>query len=295
MSLSALDACRAELTAVAGDDERVVCLEAVPRYGSGHPFEAAHPDRFFRLGRADAAMVEMAAGLAVAGFRPFVVTAGDGTPEDIGRTVGYLSAGVSVIAPHDGGPLDLGALRQAAPVTLAAPYGEAETRALVRAAARTGRPHYLRTGPGDRCPPLAWEGPEPPVVNWQGGDPEGPCVVSVGQLGTAAALAARLIAPGLAHAHLLYLDEPHLAAAAAELSRRHRRFVIAGGWPGPGDVLERLARLLPHCEVVGVPVWWSGGGGPADPDRPLNGALAVRAVLAAADRLTGGRRAPAPA
>ncbi|MFD0394153.1 hypothetical protein ACFQ3Z_24765 [Streptomyces nogalater] len=42
--------------------------------GKNHPFQTAHPDRFFNVGIAEAAMIDMAAGLAAGGYKPFVST-----------------------------------------------------------------------------------------------------------------------------------------------------------------------------------------------------------------------------
>ncbi|WP_438292932.1 transketolase [Streptomyces sp. HUAS TT7] len=274
LPLSGLDAYRDELTRVAAHDERVVCLEAGPGGPDDHPFEAARPDRFFRLGTVEVAMVGMAAGLAVAGFRPFVSTfAPHRATENVELTTGYLSAGATVIAPYEGAPLNFAALRRIPGLILASPYGEAETRAVVRVAAQLGRPHYIRIGRGTRYASLGWDGPRLPVVNWESeGAPGTPCLVSAGETGTALALAARRAAPALGHAHLVYLSGTPLAAAAERIGARHRRLVVVGGYAPDGGLAQELAALLPGCEVVGVPL---GRGGRA-------GAAQVRAVLGAA-------------
>lgn len=59
--------------------------------------------------------------------------------------------------------------------------------------------------------------------------------------------------PGTAHARLVYVDDAHLAAAAAELALRHRVFVVVGDM-GPGGVAQALAPLLAGCVVTGVRV-----------------------------------------
>ncbi|MET9359782.1 transketolase [Streptomyces sp. NPDC006632] len=256
LPLTGLDAYRSELTRIAGHDERVVCLEAGPDGVQGHPFEAARPDRFFRLGTVEVAMVGMAKGLAVAGFRPFVSTfAPHRETENLELTIGYLSAGATVIAPYEGAPLNFAALRRVPGVILASPYGEAETRAVVRVAAQLGRPHYIRIGRGTRHASLPWEGAGLPMVNWEStGAPAWPCLVSAGETGTALALAARRAAPALGHAHLVYLSGAPLAAAAERIAARHSRLVVVGGYASDGGLAQELAALLPGCEVVGVPL-----------------------------------------
>ncbi|MFD7430223.1 transketolase family protein [Streptomyces sp. NPDC059818] len=269
-ALSGRDAYRDELTAIASRDSRVLCLEA-DLGGKNHPFQLAHPERFFNLGIAEGAMVDMAAGLAVGGYRPFVSTfapfAALRAAESLKLTLGYLGAGVTVVAPYAGvsgawfGTThhcleDLAVLRSVPGVTIAAPYGEAEMRAVVRAAARSGRPHYIRTGRNasyTSLPTADGDGSEPPLVTWDSTGRAGePCLVSVGEEGTRLALEARERRPELGHAHLVYLDHAHLARAAGELAGKHRRFVVVEEHRREGGAAEALALLMPRCEVVGV-------------------------------------------
>ncbi|MDH6111822.1 transketolase [Kitasatospora sp. MAP12-15] len=272
MTLSGRDAYRDELTRLAADDPDIVCLEA-DLGGKGHPFQAAHPDRFFNLGIAEGAMIDMAAGLAVAGYKPFVSTfapfAALRAAESLKLTLGYLAAGVTVVAPYAGvsgawfGTThhcleDLAILRSIPGVTIAAPYGEAETRAVVRAAVESGRPHYIRTGRNALYDSLPVDsagiaGVELPSVTWEHrGTPGSTCLVSVGEEGTRLALAARELRPELAHAHLTYLDHARLALAAPELAAEHTRFTVVEEHRQEGGVAEALALLLPGCHITGV-------------------------------------------
>ncbi|MDK1476536.1 transketolase [Streptomyces sp. 549] len=273
--LSGRDAYRAELTEMAAHDPRVLCLEA-DLGGKNHPFAMAHPDRFFNLGIAEGAMIDMATGLAAAGYRPFVSTfapfAALRAAESLKLTLGYLQAGVTVVAPYAGvsgawfGTThhcleDLAVLRSIPGVTIAAPYGEEETRAVVRAAVHSGKPHYIRTGrnaaytslTGDRAAGADGHGGGIPPVVWDArGASDATCLVSVGEEGTRLALAARELLPGLAHAHLVHLDHAWLVRSAAELTRHHRRFVVVEEHRAEGGAAEALALLLPGSEVVGV-------------------------------------------
>ncbi|MFD7257238.1 transketolase family protein [Streptomyces sp. NPDC059874] len=306
MSLSGRDAYRDELTRIAAEDASVVCLEA-DLGGKGHPFEAAHPDRFFNLGIAEGAMVDMATGLAVAGYKPFVSTfapfAALRAAESLKLTLGYLAAGVTVVAPYAGvsgawfGTThhcleDLAILRSIPGVTIAAPYGEAEMRAVVREAARTGRPHYIRTGRNAAYTSLDRDGDVPPPVNWESrDDSDEVCLVSVGEEGTRLALEARQASPGTSHAHLVYLDHEHLTSAAAELARHHRRFVVVEEHRGQGGVAEALALLMPECEVTSVAAgqnWPTQGGDHQEVMAALG--LDLPAVLSAVSRARGGHR-----
>ncbi|MFF7364745.1 transketolase family protein [Streptomyces sp. NPDC008125] len=267
MTLSGRDAYRAELTALAAEDPRIVCLEA-DLGGKGHPFKEAHPDRFFNLGIAEGAMIDMAAGLASAGLRPFVSTfapfAALRAAESLKLALGYLGAGVTVVAPYAGvsgawfGTThhcleDLAVLRSIPGVAVAAPHGEADMRTVVRAAAESGRPHYIRTGRNAAYRSLPGPAGALEPVNWVGhGGPDDLCLVSVGEEGTRLALAAAESRADLAHGHLTYVDREHLTVSAAELGSRYRRFLVIEEHRQEGGVAEALALLLPRHEVYGV-------------------------------------------
>ncbi|GAA4859924.1 transketolase [Kitasatospora terrestris] len=266
-TLSGRDAYRHELAHLAAEDPALLCLEA-DLGGKGHPFQAAHPERFFNLGIAEGAMVDMATGLASAGYKPFVSTfapfAALRAAESLKLTLGYLNAGVTVVAPYAGvsgawfGTThhcleDLAVLRSIPGVTIAAPYGEAETRAVVRAAAASGRPHYIRTGRNAVYDSLPFDGELPGPVTWDHrGEPGATVLVSVGEEGTRLALEARERRPELGHAHLVYLDHAHLSLAAEELATTTGRLVVVEEHRAEGGAAEALALLLPGREVVGV-------------------------------------------
>ncbi|GAA2730780.1 transketolase [Streptomyces nogalater] len=304
MTLSGRDAYRDELTTLAAEDPSLVCLEA-DLGGKNHPFQTAHPDRFFNVGIAEAAMIDMAAGLAAGGYKPFVSTfapfAALRAAESLKLTLGYLNAGVTVVAPYAGvsgawfGTThhcleDLAVLRSVPGVTIAAPYGEAEMRAVIRSAVRSGRPHYIRTGRNAAYESLPVSGTGLPPVTWESeGDPGDVCLVSVGEEGTRLSLAARA-ATGVSHAHLVYADHEHLAESAAELARRHSRFVVVEEHRSQGGVAEALALLLPGCEVTSVAAglgWPSTGGDHQEVMAALG--LDLPAVLAAVARARHGR------
>lgn len=274
--LLAEDVYREELAKVGAEDGRVVCVEALPR-GARHPFETAHPDRFFQLGSVESAMVSMVEGLITAGFRVFVcgLGAGVGAARLPRLALAYLQVGASVVVPDT--QVDPVELLRMPRVQIAAPSGVEEIRAVVRGAARSGRPHHIRIGTGaladmtsDR--PGAYDGGIPSAVWDVVGDARchedaGVCMISVGEEGTRLALAARERDARSGHAHLVYLDDSHLAAAAGELARRYERFVVLGGHQGPDGVRKRLGRLMPGCDVLGMPL---SGDRTADVDHVLS-------------------------
>ncbi|MEJ2853386.1 MULTISPECIES: transketolase family protein [unclassified Saccharothrix] len=278
--LSGREAYRAELTELARHDPRLVCFEA-DLGGRKHPFAQEHPNRFFNLGIAEATMIDMAAGLASAGYRPFVSTfapfATLRAAESMKLSMGYLGAGVVVVAPYAGvsgawfGTThhcleDLAVVQSFPGITIAAPYGEAETRAVIRAAAAGSGPFYVRTGRTAAAVSLPFDG-ELPLVNWADTGSSDVCVVSVGEVGTSLALAACEQRPELGHAHLCFVDHASLTAVAEQLrGSRYSRFVVVEEHRPTGGVASTLALLMPEVAVVGVNagVEWPSEGGTHD-------------------------------
>ncbi len=132
---------------------------------------------------------------------------------------------------------------------------------------------------------LPWDGATIPPVVWQDTAPDlaGRCLVSVGEYGTELCLAAGKARPELPHAHLCYLDEAHLRAAAAELGDRCRELVVVEEHRGWGGVGSALARLLPHHAVYSVAAddGWPAHGGTRE-DVAAEVGLDLAAVLRAA-------------
>jgi transketolase len=274
---------RDELTALAADNPRILCLEA-DLGGRTHPFAQAHPDRFFNIGIAEGAMVDMAAGLAAGGYQPFVSTfapfAALRAAESLKLALGYLKAGVTVVAPYAGvsgawfGTThhcleDFAVVRAIPGVTVAAPYGEREMRAVIRRAAYSGTPYYVRTGRNAAPGSLPWQQADVSQVSWDdaGAEPGRTCLVSVGEVGTELCLAVRRARPELPHAHLCLVDQPHLERAAGELARRSDRFVVVEEHRPAGSVGSALALLLPGREVRSVTAgdgWPLNGGSHAE-------------------------------
>ncbi|MCX4835536.1 transketolase family protein [Streptomyces sp. NBC_01016] len=156
--------CRAdfadELAALARADERIVavCNDSV---GSSNlmAFREEFPDRLVNVGIAEQDMVGVAAGLANAGFIPFVSAA---APFLTGRALEQIKADIAYTHRHvvlcgqspgmaygELGPThhsieDLSWLRAVPGLGIVVPADPAETRAAVRWAAASGTPTYLR-------------------------------------------------------------------------------------------------------------------------------------------------------
>ncbi|WP_425826864.1 transketolase family protein [Streptomyces fractus] len=156
--------CRAdfadELAALARADERIVavCNDSV---GSSNlvAFREEFPDRLVNVGIAEQDMVGVAAGLANAGFIPFVSAA---APFLTGRALEQIKADIAYTHRHvvlcgqspgmaygELGPThhsieDLSWLRAVPGLNIVVPADPAETRSAIRWAAASGTPAYLR-------------------------------------------------------------------------------------------------------------------------------------------------------
>ena len=124
-------------------------------------FAAAHPDRFFDVGIAEANMVGMAAGLAIAGYIPFIGTFANFATarvlDQIRQSVCYSRTNVKIAASHAGITLgedgathqtleDIGLMRQLPGMVVLNPCDYNQTRAATLAAAVWNGPVYLRFG-----------------------------------------------------------------------------------------------------------------------------------------------------
>ena len=122
-------------------------------------FGAAHPDRFFDMGIAEANMVGVAAGLATCGKKPFVnsfaMFAADRAWEQVRNSVAYPNMNVKLAMTHagitlgeDGGSHqaveDLALMRVIPGMTVLVPCDAKETVRAVEAAAQMKGPVYLR-------------------------------------------------------------------------------------------------------------------------------------------------------
>jgi transketolase len=295
--LSARAACRIELTRLAHEDRRVVCIDA-DLGGATNPFATAHPDRHLNLGVAEAAAVDIAVGLASAGLRPYVHTfapfAALRAAESVKLGLGYLGAPIVLVCPYGGvaggwfgtthhALEDLAVVRSLPGVRVAVPCGEAEARAVIRQSLAAALPCYVRLGRNEvhvsPIPPLAWG-----EVGWLRGPADGGVtLVSVGEKPEALCAEAVSRAPWLGHARLCWVDDESLRRAAPELGARCRELVVVEEHREAGSVASALALMLPDIRVRAVNAgtsWPTRGGGHDDVLAQLN--LTVEAVLTAA-------------
>lgn len=148
------------LAAYGAGDERVVVLDAdVSSSTHTHLFAHAFPQRFFNLGVAEAGMVDVAVGLALAGKVPFVNTFAFllalRAAEQVRTCVAYARTNVKLVGSYSGlsdaldGPThhsvcDLAVMRSLPHMTVLVAADAVEAALLVPATARVDGPVYLR-------------------------------------------------------------------------------------------------------------------------------------------------------
>lgn len=150
-----------EITALAGDDPRVILLSGDIGNRLFDEYKELYPDRFLNVGVAEANMISMAAGMALSGLRPVVYTI---TPfittrclEQIRDDLCYQRANAVLVAV--GGGLsytelgathhsceDIGLLRLLPEMTTVCPGDAVEVRLALRAAVARDGPVYIRIG-----------------------------------------------------------------------------------------------------------------------------------------------------
>lgn len=124
-------------------------------------FAKAFPDRFFNLGIAEANMIGVAAGLALAGKKPvastFAVFAPGRSYDQIRVSVAYPNLGVKIVSTHGGITVgedgathqaleDIALARSLPNLTVLVPADATETKAALAAALELPGPVYMRLG-----------------------------------------------------------------------------------------------------------------------------------------------------
>lgn len=190
-------------------DPRVVVLCADLKESTrAEEFEKAFPERFVELGVAEQNMAAVAAGMALAGKIPFIASYAVFSPgrnyEQVRTTIALNSVPVCICGMHAGvsvGPdgathqmlEDIGMMRMLPGMTVVAPGDAEEARKAVVAAARLGKPVYLRFG---RSATPAFTTAETPfslgkaLMLWTSDAPKA-AILSTGSLSYEAMLAAR--------------------------------------------------------------------------------------------------------
>jgi len=259
------------------EDVRVVVLSAdLAESTQAHHFQKAFPERFIQVGVAEQNLATVAAGMANYGKIPFITSYATFSPgrnwEQIRTTVGINNVPVIVCGMHAGisvGPdgathqalEDLALMRVLPRFTVISPCDSEEGRKATLAAAKLGKPVYMRFG-REKTPIMTtaetpfsigkanilWKSPEPNVAVFA----TGPLVHNA--LLAAQELQKESVGVIVVNVHTIKpLDEETIIACARESGavvtvEEHQ---IAGGL---GSVIaETLAREAPTpMEFIGV-------------------------------------------
>jgi len=266
MGISSRDAYRDELSKIADENNRIICMEA-DLGGKKHPFQEKHPDRFFNMGIAELASIDIAAGLAESGFIPFFSTfapfAALRAAESMKLAMGYMKKNIKVVAPYGGvsggwfGTThhcleDIAVVQSFQDIRIACPYGEEETRRVIREAAESNEPYYIRMGrnnsydslyreEGTSCKKLIFE--EPIVNN------SDICLISIGEEGTDICRKIHEIDSSIMHIHLCYVDIKSLKTYIDQLRKVSTKFIVVEEHRLTGSIASTLALLLPECKI----------------------------------------------
>ena len=227
-------------------------------------FAAEHPDRYFDLGIAEANMVGMAAGLAIAGYIPFIGTfanfASARVMDQIRQSVCYSQTNVKIAASHAGITLgedgathqtleDIGIMRMLPGMVVINPCDYNQTKAATIAAAAWNGPVYLRFGrpsvPNFTPEDQKFEIGKAIKLN----DGEDVTIIATGHLVWEAILAARELEARGMSVDLLDIAtiKPLDSEAVLASVRKTRRVVVAEEHLIAGGLGEVIAGLLATC------------------------------------------------
>ncbi|MFI4911351.1 MAG: 1-deoxy-D-xylulose-5-phosphate synthase [Sedimentisphaeraceae bacterium JB056] len=146
------------LAQIASEDEKITAITAAMPDGTGlNKFRELFPDRYYDVGIAESAAVDIAAGMAKSGLKPFVCiysTFFQRSFDQIAHEVSLQDLPVVLcidragVVGYDGathhGLLDIGFLRMLPNMVVLAPACEAEMHSALRYAANCGKPVALR-------------------------------------------------------------------------------------------------------------------------------------------------------
>lgn len=264
--MSGRDAYRDELSMLADNNKEIICMEA-DLGGENHPFKQKHPERFFNMGIAELASIDMAAGMAEAGFIPFFSTfapfATIRAAESMKLAMGYMKKNIKVVAPYSGvsggwfGTThhcleDIAIVQSFQDIRIACPFGEEETRRVIREAAFCKEPYYIRLSrnnsyeslPRDEkqsCKQILYDGSK--VNNAR------ICLVSVGEEATRLCHFIHHEYNFIAHIHLCYVDIGSLKNYVKELEQVSPNILIVEEHRMTGSVASTLSLLLHKSRV----------------------------------------------
>ncbi|WP_347553049.1 transketolase (plasmid) [Pseudalkalibacillus hwajinpoensis] len=264
MSLSGRESYRDELTKLASIDERILCLEA-DLGGSNHQFEANHPNRFFNMGIAEMASIDIAAGLSEGGHIPFFSTfasfASLRSAESMKLAMGYMEKNIKVVAPYGGvsggwfgtthhALEDIAIVRSFQKIKIACPHGEEDTRKVVREAANSNKPYYIRLSRNDSYESLDRaldHDCSHPLFHYKGESDL--CLISIGEQGTVLCKEMESLYPDVSHIHLCYVDYESLQDHITEIGNAAERLLVVEEHRLSGGTASLLSILMPEKKV----------------------------------------------
>ena len=296
------------LLELAAQDDRVFLVTGDLGWSVVEEFAARRPQRFLNAGVAEANMAGLAAGLALAGFVPFIYSIATFSSmrcyEQVRNGALLHELPVRVVGIGGGyayghaGPThyaleDLAIARTQPGMTVLAPADPAQARSVVRATLDLPGPCYLRIGKGNNPEVPGLDGRfalDRPEVVREGGDV---LFVACGGIVHEALAAARLLEPqGISAAVAVLAHLPFAPRAPlVDLLRRYPAVVsVEDGYSagGLGSLLaEAIAQQGLRCRlrIRGVDHAFSGAAGSEDYMRAQSGLHAGALAAAARDLL----------
>ncbi|USB31660.1 transketolase [Paenibacillus sp. YPG26] len=266
-TLSGRDAYKDELAKLAETESRIICLEA-DLGGKNHPFQSRYPERFVNLGIAELAGVDIAAGLAEAGYVPFFSTfaafAALRAAESVKLSMGYMGKNVKLVAPYGGvsggwfgtthhALEDIAVIQSFQNIRIACPHGEEETRRVIREAAASEEPYYIRLSRNEAfeslprasnisCSQLLVEDRRAEVRAEL-------CLISVGEQATELCKTLTQEYESVVHVHACYIDSQSLKSYVEPLKGLADRFLVVEEHRATGGTASYLALLMPEQPV----------------------------------------------
>lgn len=263
MALSARDTYKHELTLLANTNLKILCIEA-DLGGKKHIFQKNHPDRFFNMGIAEMASLDICTGLAEAGFIPFFSTFAPFVAlrcaESIKLSMGYMEKNIKIVSCYAGvsggwfGTThhcleDLAVLNSIPNIKIACPHGEEETRQVIRDAVNINAPFYIRVGRNNAFDSINNNTTGGVVIDGEFLQSAEVSIISIGEQATELAIQAKKEYQNINHIHLYYVDHESLLTNLDLINNSGKNIIFIEEHRKAGSIGSFVSLLLPTKNI----------------------------------------------
>lgn len=268
--LSSRSAFRNELLEQAKVNPKILDVEA-DLGGQQNTFEKAFPERYFNIGIAESASLDLCVGLESAGwcpvfstFAPFVALR---AAENIKLDMGYMNRHIVVASCYGGAAggwfgtthqslEDLALIRSLPNIKIGCPYGESETRRLLDFAVSSSNPWYIRLGRNNQYPNYLSSDQVKTTWSWYKtiSKETTVCVISSGEVATDFCIQITNKCESVSHLHVVQSDIDSVTKLRSILAKIHVPIIVVEEYRYAGSLAELIQAQNKQQEIYAYTV-----------------------------------------